>query len=56
MSVYLFSGRGKLISSFGWKGQGPGEFSFPIKVGFYRDLIYVFDPTGLNLWIAQFHY
>jgi len=47
--VYLFSPSGKLISSFGRKGQGPGEFYFPIKVGFYKDLIYVFSSGDRRL-------
>ncbi|MFA4925515.1 MAG: 6-bladed beta-propeller [Candidatus Aminicenantales bacterium] len=47
--VYLFSPSGKLISSFGRRGQGPGEFSFPMKVGFYKDLIYVFSTGDRRL-------
>ena len=47
--VYLFSAEEKLISSFGRQGQGPGEFSFPIKIGFYKDLIYVFDSGSRRL-------
>lgn len=52
--VYLFSPSGKLISSFGRRGQGPGEFSFPMKVDFYEDFIYVFDPTGRTLQFFKY--
>ena len=47
--VFVLSESGDLISAFGKVGQGPGEFSFPLKVFFYNDNICVFDPTAHNL-------
>lgn len=47
--VYLFSESGDLLSSFGKKGQGPGEFSLPAKVFFHKDNICVFDPAAHRL-------
>jgi hypothetical protein len=47
--VFVFSESDDLISAFGKVGQGPGEFSFPMKVFIYNDNICVFDPTAHNL-------
>lgn len=47
--IYIFFKDGRLRSKFGQKGQGPGEFSFPRKVGFYHGSLFVFDPGGHRL-------
>lgn len=44
--VFIFNKEMKLLLSFGQKGQGPGEFVNPTKVGFYQNTIYVFDPSA----------
>ncbi len=55
--VVIFSGRGELISKFGSRGSGPGEFNFPTHVAVdsaariyvtdsMNSRVQVFDPQG----------
>jgi hypothetical protein len=48
-NVYVFSNDGRLKSTFGKRGQGPGEFSYPRKIGFYHGSLFVLDPGGYRL-------
>jgi hypothetical protein len=48
--VKIFSPSGRLLSSFGRKGQGPGEFQTPAQIGFDREgNLYVHEYLGRRL-------
>jgi len=57
--VYKFSSNGKFLLSFGRKGQGPGDFTFPYEVFFSQDkkiivteifnIVSYFDTNGKYL-------
>jgi len=34
---------------FGKRGQGPGEFNFPLKIGLSKDKIWAFDPSARRI-------
>jgi hypothetical protein len=48
--VRIFGPSGRLLSSFGRKGQGPGEFQTPSRIGFDREGdLYIHDLLGRRL-------
>jgi hypothetical protein len=63
--IKIFEPSGRLLSSFGRKGQGPGEFQTPAQIGFDREgHLYVHDFLGRRLqyyfpngkWIKDFSF
>jgi len=47
--VQVFDEHGEYIRTLGKKGQGPGEFNFPLAVAVVGDYVVVHDPTALRL-------
>lgn len=45
-SVKLFdSDTGRLMRRFGQRGEGPGEFRYPMAIEVWKDTVYVVDPS-----------
>lgn len=51
--VAVFSEDGSIVGSIGREGDGPGEFSFPVEIGFVGDSLWVLDPRAQR--INYFH-
>jgi hypothetical protein len=47
--VRVFSRAGELVTTFGRKGQGPGEFSRPDRLGLLGDSVWVSDPGNRRI-------
>jgi len=47
--VQVFDEHGEFIRTLGKKGQGPGEFNYPLAVAVAGDYIVVNDPTSFRL-------
>jgi hypothetical protein len=48
--LHIFDRSGKRLSSFGRKGDGPGEFQFPIGLfGLKGDSVWIYDQGSLRL-------
>ena len=54
--VFQFDADGKLVRAFGRPGQGPGEFTRVVDVGFASDSVFVvLDALALELEVFDFH-
>lgn len=55
--IYIFdSESGEFLSSFGEKGQGPGEFNIVLNFYFYKDNLMVYDAGKIHYFsIAKNH-
>jgi len=51
--VLHYDADGNKLGSFGRKGQGPGEFTFPVSIHFDDDKLYVFDMGGSAIHVFQ---
>lgn len=45
--VRVFDSRGLYLGAIGGPGEGPGEFRWPVKLGWYKDTLWVWD-AGQN--------
>ncbi|MXX71252.1 MAG: hypothetical protein F4X15_09135 [Gemmatimonadetes bacterium] len=54
--VFHFDVNGELVRAFGRQGQGPGEFTRVVDVGFASDSVFVvLDALALELEVFDFH-
>jgi hypothetical protein len=54
--IQKFNSTGKYLSTFGRKGQGPGEFRLPSDMCLWNDsLLYVYDGGRLNIQLFTIH-
>jgi len=44
--ILMYAGNGEKLGSFGRKGQGPGEFNYPMGIRIVDGHIFVLDFTG----------
>jgi hypothetical protein len=51
--IRVFSKSGTLLSSFGRKGQGPGEFQMPADIDILGDKVYVADGANRRVQILD---
>lgn len=52
-TIRKFSREGKFITSFGRRGQGPGEFLNPNKLYLQKDSLYVLDSKNLRITLLD---
>ncbi|MGB8960113.1 MAG: hypothetical protein WCC00_13985 [Candidatus Aminicenantales bacterium] len=50
-SVKKFDDKGFLIKKSGRKGQGPGEFMYPVLIEYSQGMVYVADQTMLGIQV-----
>ncbi|MGB9864192.1 MAG: 6-bladed beta-propeller [Candidatus Saccharicenans sp.] len=57
-SLKLFDPQGNLIKKTGRKGEGPGEFNFPVKINCYGDRLYVSElyRPGIKVFTKDLNY
>lgn len=44
-TVRVFDHRGQSLQRIGTRGSGPGEFQWPMRLGWKQDTLWVWDPT-----------
>ncbi|MBL8997924.1 MAG: hypothetical protein KJZ74_06325 [Gemmatimonadales bacterium] len=52
-SVQVFDRQGRKLRSIGRDGEGPGEFRWPMALGFRADTLWVWDPTLARLTLSR---
>ena len=52
-TISVFNENGKIVKTFGRKGQGPKEFSRPNTLIIKKDKIYIFQGFQWNTWNVQ---
>lgn len=54
-TIFKFDGSGKLVKKFGRKGQGPGDFTFPLDLSILDGRFLVVGEYALNRRISLFN-
>lgn len=51
--VRVYSPTGAMVGAVGRRGEGPGEFRFPVMMLEHQDSVHVFDPSGLRFTVVD---